>query len=58
MNEIINFLIHYKEELLMDMQFKQCAACAGPKLYRVYRSPRAAELGTMLEQYENELRSH
>lgn len=55
-NGILSFLLKHKDELLTDVQFKHCVACAGPKLYRVYRSPLAAELGTMLEKYEKELR--
>lgn len=57
MEEIIQYLIDHKQEILFEKQFKYCVACHGPKLYDVFRSPACYELGALLEKYENGLRS-
>lgn len=50
LNQLYLKLREYKVELLMDKQSKFCGPCGGMKSSLVYRSPKAAEIGMLLDQ--------
>jgi hypothetical protein len=49
---IVRFLENNRVELLQDKQFVFCAPCGGMTETVVYRSPKARELGMMLDVYQ------
>lgn len=52
---IAHFIADREADLLMTQQSKFCGPCGGVKVDMVYRSPAAAELGRLIQEWRESL---